>query len=134
MRLAWWWLMLLVAGCDSAAVSGSFQAPSPPPATSGGGGGGANIRVADPLPTAVCPVDYSAELERRIALVADRRARDSLYVQWRMIEKIANAGNTEEILSATQAFRLIVDRLERHGDINAEQAGQLRGPLRCYLP
>jgi hypothetical protein len=137
MRRFWWCLVLSVAGCDTATLSVGAP-PSAPPASTGGGGGGGyvapDIRVADPLPTTVCPVDYSADLERRIAEVADRRTHDALYTQWRLIEKVANATSTEELLSATQSFRLLVDRAEAHGDLSAEQAQGLRGLLHCYLP
>lgn len=137
MRRLAWCLVFLVAGCDTVGVSGGFQAPASAPPVGGGGGGGyvaPSVRVADPLPTDSCPVNFSDELQRRIGEVADRKAHDALYVQWRLIDKVANAASTDELLSATQSFRLIVDRLEAHGDISPDQANGLRGLLHCYLP
>ena len=105
MRVIGWALALGLTACQPMTLT--LNAPSAP--AMGGGGGGAG---ATPQPVAACPVDFSAQLERAIGSVADRRAKDSLMVQWRLLDKIVNAGGPTEAASAAGAFTDMVDRLD----------------------
>lgn len=121
MRFSWIWTALALCACDGATVTLA------PPAEPAGGGGGLGAE-----PIAVCPVDYHGELERTIAEVPDRRLQDSLHVQWRLLDKRANASGPSELSSMAGSFRAIVNRAELHGDMHPELAERLRRLSSCY--
>lgn len=127
MRMFAWALALALTACQPMTLT--LNGPSAP-AMGGGGGGGAG---ATPQPVAACPVDFSAQLEQAIGSVADRRARDSLMVQWRLLDKIVNASGPTEAASAAGAFTDMVDRLEFHGDLEAGMAARLKALVSCYV-
>jgi hypothetical protein len=132
----WMWVAVLVAGCDATGGAGFFDLPTPAPGTGGGGGGGgtahSSVRTADPLPAVNCPVDYSAQLERDIEAVPDERTHDALYVQWRNLEKVANAAGPTELNAIAQNIRQTVDRAEGDGRMGPDLATHMRGLLHCY--
>jgi hypothetical protein len=126
MRVFGWALALALTACQPMTLT--LNAPAAPVMSGGGGGAGAT-----PQPLAACPVDFSDRLERAIGSVADRRARDSLMVQWRLLDKVVNASGTTEAASAAGAFTDMVDRLEFHGDLEVGMAARLKALVSCYV-
>lgn len=113
---------------------------TPPPA--GGGGGAAPGASGPAFPVdrppggrstdAACPVAYAGELEAEIAAVDDRLARDALAFAFRDLDRLGSGSHSARTNAASR-LQALAQRLERQGDLGADQAARIADLAGCYL-